>query len=110
MIVKSYLLLYFSIQAGDFAKNFIDTFNLNIWFGRLSGIAVAGFVGYFIYLFLFDEINEKKAVKEMTADEIEEINHMIANKIDHVKVIKRIREYTNLDLLGAKNLYDSLVD
>ncbi len=109
IIVKAWLLLQFSMRAGEFAQGVVNKFPVNIWFGRGVGILVAALVGYFVYLILFNEIKEEHKTREMTDEEEKEVAAMIVDGMDEVKVIKRIREYTNYDLVKAKNVYDMRV-
>lgn len=109
IIVKAWLLLQFSMRAGEFAQGVVNKFPVNIWFGRGVGILVAALVGYFVYLILFNEIKEEHQTREMTDEEEKEVAAMIVDGMDEVKVIKRIREYTNYDLVKAKNVYDMRV-
>lgn len=106
IIVKSWLLLHFSMQAGDFAQEIVNKFPVNIWFGRITGIIVTGAVGYFIYLCLFNEIED--SVNELTLEETQEIETLISSDEKPAKVIKKIREYSNLDLVKAKEKYDEM--
>lgn len=47
-------------------------------------------------------------IRDMSSEEIQVIKAMILANEKDVAVIKKIREYTNLGLVQAKNLYDEI--
>ena len=63
---------------------------------------------FFSYGSVEYKFKSKKSIA-MSDEEKEEIKRMISNNIDSVKVIKKIRIYTDLDLVEAKKLYDELL-
>ncbi len=50
-----------------------------------------------------------KDTKRMSDEEIKNVEQFIRSEED-IKAIKKIREYTNLDLLSAKKLYEEMRD
>lgn len=48
-----------------------------------------------------------KDTKRMSDEEIKIVEQLIRQKED-IKAIKKIREYTNLDLVSAKNLFEEM--
>ena len=53
--------------------------------------------------------NNNKDTKRMSDEEIKNVEQFIRSEED-IKAIKKIREYTNLDLLSAKKLYEEMRD
>lgn len=55
----------------------------------------------------FSKNNEN--TKRMSDEEIKNVEQFIRSEED-IKAIKKIREYTNLDLVNAKKLYEEMRD
>ena len=53
-------------------------------------------------------IDKSKTVKSMNQEELFVIKSMISSKQSEASIIKKIREYTNLDIVKAKQFYDEL--
>ena len=53
--------------------------------------------------------NNNKDTKRMSDEEIKNVEQFIRSEED-IKAIKKIREYTNLDLVNAKKLYEEMRD
>ncbi len=52
--------------------------------------------------------NQNKPLKTMNDKELNIVKPMISNDENEASIIKRIREYTNLDIVKAKQFYDEL--
>lgn len=57
----------------------------------------------------FNSKNRKKVIRKMDDEEMKVVEQLIRSEED-IKAIKKIREYTNLDLVSAKNLYEEKRD
>ncbi len=53
--------------------------------------------------------NNNKDTKRMSDEEMKNVEQFIRSEED-IKAIKQIREYTNLDLVSAKKLYEEMRD
>ena len=51
--------------------------------------------------------NNNKDTKRMSEEEMKNVEQFIRSEED-MKAIKKIREYTNLDLVSAKKLYEEM--
>ena len=62
-----------------------------------------------IFIMLGLQAINNKDTKRMSEEEIKNVEQFIRSEED-IKAIKKIREYTNLDLLSAKKLYEEMSD
>lgn len=85
----------------SFFKTEIPTTLIHAW----QGLALI-FVLLQAYI-TFNGKNRKKETTEMSDEEIKIVEQLIRQKED-IKAIKKIREYTNLDLVSAKNLFEEM--
>ncbi|MCG3097464.1 hypothetical protein L8T26_09040 [Lactococcus petauri] len=53
--------------------------------------------------------NNNKDTKRMSDEEMKNVEQLI-NSEEDIKAIKKIREYTNLDLVSAKKIYEEMRD
>lgn len=76
----------------------INNLPIGMCFGMFIGTTVGS---------LLNKKYKKTVTKEMSDEEIKIVEQLIRQKED-IKAIKKIREYTNLDLVSAKNLFEEM--
>lgn len=52
---KTFTIIFGAILAGDGVEALINSFPINLWFGRIGGLIFTGIAGYILYNSFFTE-------------------------------------------------------